>query len=246
MKKLVFGLFFFSIAVALLIWLQLPTAVQQQAVVEEAQLFEEEFAELFGEEPEVGTRLVLHRIEAAGGAVIGRDGEELVLRTGDTLVEPCLRLAEVFDDAVLLDSCGAYRLLSLGEQNFEASVPRDGRVGERAPAVVDYRYNPRARELIGDYHQRLYRRPLSLRGELDVELREDNNGERQLLLFPGRDPRLFSQLPLQSGDQLVAVNGIAVSAEGAVNSIYSQLVGADRLTLTLERAGRDVVVLLAM
>ncbi|MBD2858998.1 hypothetical protein IB286_08230 [Spongiibacter sp. KMU-158] len=248
LKALVSGLSFAVMTAGLLWILAVPAPVDPEVAAEEAQLFEEEFAEFFGEEPEIGTQLFLHQIlpGSAPVVVIGRDGEELRFARGDAIVEPCLKLAEVFDDAVLLDDCGAYQLLKLNGESFETTVPRDGRSGQAAPMIADLRGQSAVTDLVGDYHQRLFRRPLSLRGQMDVVVKESTPGDKQILLFPGKDARLFSLLPLKNGDQLKAVNGIALDGGSALNSIYAELVDAPVLTLTLERNGRDMVMLMAM
>lgn len=223
---------------------------QQQAEVEEAIIFNADDAQWFGDDPVVRQPLVLLSIwteDDGPRARVSLDGQERVVAAGDAVLPPCLRVADIVDNAILLDSCGAFRLLSEGGPQFEYhSGLADYDFAVSASSIVDLRRDERARALIDEYLQRLYESPLSLRGQLDVRRSKTNAGRRQYYLYPGDDPRLFSALPLQGGDRLHAVNGMALAAPNVLNDLYDTLGESPDITLTLERDGKALVVLLSL
>ena len=228
----------------------------QQAVAEEAQIFNADDAQWFGDEPLVRQPLALLAIEQGDDmsrAKIAVDGLERIVAVGAQLLPPCLRVAEVMADSILLDSCGAYRLLSLpragrgDSERFEyRSELANYDFAAKSASVVDLREDDRARALIAEYLQRLYESPLSLRGSLDVQRRKTATGRRHYYLYPGDDPRLFSHLPLKGGDRLHAVNGMALAAPDVLNDLYDRLGDSRDVTLTLDRDGKALVVLLSL
>lgn len=227
----------------------------QQAVAEEQQIFNADDAQWFGDEPVVRQPLELLAIvpgKDASRAKIAIDGLERIVSAGAQLLPPCLRVAEVMADSILLDSCGAYRLLSLplagrDSERFEyRSELANYDFAARDSLLIDLREDDDARALIAEYLQRLYESPLSLRGSLDVQRRKTPAGRRHYYLYRGDDPRLFSELPLKEGDRLHAVNGMALAAPDVLNDLYDRLDDSREMTLTLDRDGRALVVLLSL
>lgn len=254
LKAIVSGVFCSGLALAgiLAVSASLPADRNAaEAAREEAMLFEDDNAQWFGEEPEIGTHLVLQGIERAETgewATLSRDGSELRLAAGEQVVAPCLRLAAIYEDSVLLDDCSAYRLLSLSADadSYETQVPRAGQTPTALPDVIDYRNNDSAMALVRDYRDRLYGRPLSLRGRVEVDVREDAAGNRAYYIYPGDDKRLFGVLPLRQGDKITAVNGIRLSERQALTSLYEDLAQARHLAVTLQRGDKDMVLLLGL
>ena len=70
-------------------------------------------------------RAALH--EDVEQALVAVDGQERFVRSGDTLAAPCLRVAEILDASLLLDSCGAYQLLPIGGSGFNYKPLATGR-----------------------------------------------------------------------------------------------------------------------
>ena len=226
----------------------------EQAVAEEQQIFNADDAQWFGDDPMVRQSLALLSILPGRDlprANMAVDGQERIVEVGAQLLPPCLKVAEVMSEAVLLDSCGAFRLLSLQgapeDERFEyRSELADYDFAARTSSVIDLRNDVQARALIAEYLQRLYESPLSLRGSLDVQRRKTAAGRRHYYLYPGDDPRLFSQLPLKDGDRLHAINGMALAAPEVLNDLYDRLGGSRDITLTLDRNGEALVVLLSL
>ena len=200
------------------------------------------------EEPETlreVAALSVSRDQQGGQAIVVVDGQERFVGVGDVLAAPCLRVAEIMAASVLLDSCGAYQLLSVGGVGFHYRPFISGN-GQPAAGVdtVDLRGDSRVAALVSEYLERLYTSPLSLRGAVKVERKKSASGEREYYLYPGKDERLFSQLPLRSGDRLHAVNGIALSDSEALTDLYERLDEVEVVTVTLSRERDAMRVLL--
>ncbi len=114
------------------------------------------------------------------------------------------------------------------------------------PNIVDLRQNRDVSKLLGDYRERLFKRPLSLRGVVNIEIRVDPRGERKYYLSPGKDPALFTLLPLQAGDRVVAVNGFNLASSEALTDIYGALGDLNQLALTVARGDQRWVMLLRL
>lgn len=237
---------------ALLLLSRLPPLqpAPTQAELEEARIFTTDDAQWFGDEPDFATEirlLALATDEAGDYAELEIAGEVDDYRAGDTLVSPCVRLERFVKDGLLLDHCGAYTLLRLSAGDPErarfSAAPTLAVPPDSPPRLLDFRDDTDMARLARQYHQRLYEKPLSLRGQLKVDVR-DSGGERQFFIFPGKDQRLFRQLPLQAGDQVVAINGIALGHGESLSDLYKRLADASHLAVTLERGGDELVLLL--
>ena len=217
---------------------------------EEAQIFNADFASTFGEDPLPQKRL---RLLALGDDDEGRfaeisiDGQARELRVG-AMIAPCVKVVEILSDAVLIDSCGSYALLgqasTVKASSLDLKASLDGGLSTLVPTIVDLRESAKVTKLLGDYRQRLYTRPLSLRSAVKVDVRVDSVGERRYYLSPGKDEALFSTLPMQAGDRVVAVNGYSLASSEALTDIYAGIADLSQLALTLERDGQYQVLLL--
>lgn len=225
-----------------------------QAELEEARIFTSDDAQWFGEDPTFGVSVKLESIAAdTSTAVVTVAGQTKQARTGTILLPPCLGLASILNDAVVLDQCGSYSLLaSNGAAVVSIRLSADdngldrGTGPEAAPQIVDMRDNKNLTGLVAEYHAKLYKEPLSLVGQLKVEVRKDDSGLRHYFIYPGKDLRLFNALPLQAGDQVLAINGTPMAGKESISDIYGQLNEAGNLTVTLLRDKQELVLLLGL
>lgn len=234
-----------------------PSLAQRQ----EARIFNADDAQFFGEEPGFDVEFVLQargQDSEGGYAEISIDGDPQKVRIGETFYPPCIRLSALPEKAALVDVCGSYHLLwrrsaaaQMSASTTAARLVVDptsmglGADGELA-GILDYRHDASATALLRDYRERLYRRPLSLRGKVDVKVGEQHDGRRAYFVWPGEDAAIFDELPLQEGDQVVAVNGVSLSSAQSLTDLYQRLYEAQHLTVTLRRGNQDLVVLLGL
>lgn len=253
MYRWIFAVVFAAALVGLLVLVtqvELARRPLSQAELEEARIFNADNAEWFGEDPEVGVSVALLALgeDGEGGiATLEVNGRPETARVGETLLPPCVSVAAMLEDGVLLDLCGGYDLLKLSIGAKVLTLPSDLAAPDRVrpPSIVDLRDNASLRALVRDYRSRLFNKPLSLIGQIEVDIKQGENGQRRFFVFPGKDRRLFSELPLQAGDQVLAVNGTPLSARESISDIYQNLDDAQQLTVTLVRNQQDLVLLLA-
>ena len=224
-----------------------------RAATEEARIFNAENADSFGEDPYVYTELSLQKIVAASAgdyALMSIDGEERQFLAGDLVAEPCLKLSRILLDAVLLDHCGSYILLwqrrgldQPATMSLRLDISQKGQSQEIKPSVVDLRADVDVRHMVSDYRRRLYDRPLSLLGAIDVKVVDGVRG-REYIISEGRDKQIFAALGLKSGDRVLAFNGVDLSRYDAPTQIYEDLDDVNYLAISLARGQERRVVLL--
>jgi general secretion pathway protein C len=241
---------------AVVTWVALNSVASQfpamQAASEEARIFNAENADLFGEDPYFYTELKLKKIDTSGNddyAMINVDGVERQARAGDLLMPPCLSLNRILKDAVLLDHCGSYAFFWLRESVVSVAVMKlrvlTARVGDlvgQEPYIIDLRGNVDVRRLVSDYRRRLYDRPLSLLGAINVDVVSGDAG-REYYISPGRDNLIFPTLSLEPGDRIRALNGVDLSGGQSLTEVYERLDDISYMAITLERNREDWVVM---
>lgn len=224
-----------------------------RAATEEARIFNAENADSFGEDPYVYTELGLQKIITASAgdyALVSIDGEERQFQAGDLVAEPCLQLSRILADAVLLDHCGNYILLwQRGGFNQPETMKLRLDISQKRPfqgvepRIVDLRADVDVKRMVSDYRRRLYDRPLSLFGAIDVKVVDGVEG-REFILSEGRDKQIFAALGLKSGDRVLAFNGVDLSHYEAPTQLYEDLDDVNYLAISLARGqGRRVVLL---
>lgn len=238
---------FTGLAMALLLIVALLARPERdQLSDEEALLFAEDAAAAFGGggvEPPAAEQARLLAIETTvegfRRALIHSDGRADYYRRGARLAGGG-ELVCILDNAVLLLRKGAvYHLLCC------VSAPTRSDNPDAAPELIDLRDRAETTDLARAYHQRLYRNPLSLIGTVDIETSRGQGGT-VYRVFPGRDAEAFAAFGLEPGDTVLGLNGIALADERAPARLFGALADASHIALTLRRAGRDLVVLLAL
>lgn len=237
-------------------WVALNSVVSQfpgtQAASEEARIFNAENADLFGEDPYFYTELKLKKIDTSGNdnyAMINVDGVERQAHAGDLLMSPCLSLSRILKDAVLLDHCGSYAFLWLRESvaseaamKLRVLTARVGGVVQQEPYIIDLRGNVAVQRLVSDYRHRLYDRPLSLLGAINVDVVTGDAG-REYYITPGRDKLIFPTLSLEPSDRIRALNGVDLSGGQSLTEVYERLDDISYMAITIERNREDWVVM---
>ncbi len=176
--------------------------------------------------------------EKTSRATLRHDNRTATYGVGETLGKDGARLARILDNGVLLDRGGAYELL--------CCVTASGKPEQTPakPVLLDLRRDPAVTQVARAYHSRLYMNPLSLMGRVKIVHNSAQPGRYRL--YPGTDERAFVLFGLRPGDELLAVNGIAVASANAVPVLYERLAGASHVAATLRRANDTVVVLVSL
>jgi type II secretion system protein C len=225
-----------------------PVSATAELTAEEILLFAEDDAASFGEDDaDVAPASAVEQLLAIRETVNGRSSEALITSAGSTryyvqgehLPGSLSELVNILDNAVLLRKGTAYELLCCAA---ESSAGHEKYV---APSILDLRAETASTLAARRYHTRLFQNPLSLLGKVKVET-VDSNGNRHYRVFPGSDPKAFADFGLKAGDTVVGVNGIALTDKKAIPKLFGALTSASHIAVTLQRDGRELVVLLAL
>lgn len=159
-------------------------------------------------------------------------GQEEGYAIGDTLPGNA-ELSAIYTDRVILQRNGRYETLRL---------PTDIKPGNNVysaaaiPAAIRSSQSPAQR--LQALRRQIRQQPATLARVLRISPVNDPEGKLVgYSLAPGRDPQLFAQLGLQSGDVVTEVNGLSLkdpqNAAGALRSLQS----GEQVSLKLLRGG---------
>lgn len=233
----------------LLVTVRTPGGVPSALTDEEAFLFGEDDAESFGDPAD--TDSFSPASEASLLAIRPRDDGRLEARIsnvvstryyaqGERLSGSNIELTEILDNAVLLRKGAVYQLLCCTPESFSQRA-RDSSM----PTVVDLRSQAETTHTLRRYYGKLFQNPMSLIGTVEIESRQ-LSGNRFYHVFPGTDPKAFSDFGLQAGDRILGVNGVDLAQKQAIPKLFGALAAASHIVVTLQRDGREFVVLLAL
>jgi general secretion pathway protein C len=211
----------------------LPEAMSPFEIIKGARLFgtaEQASADVSTAIPVSTQGLVLVGVLAStnaqdGRAIIGESGGSARVYTIGAILPGGSRLAEVYPDRVMLDRGGSLETLLLPRQG--------GTPGPLVPAAGSDAAGPSAV-------------PSSLRGSTGDDLanairwqavmRSDKpSGVR---VYPGSDAQRFTNLGLQAGDLILAINDAPLADQANGEQFLRTLAGAPQARLTIERNGR--------
>ena len=193
--------------------------------------------------PETRLNLVLRGVLSSGDpgtayAIIAEpNGNENFFRIGSALPGGA-ELVEIYPDRIILKRAGQHETLRLPRDGLEGPAPP---ARGRAPAAPQST-GPAdtAGALLAEYRERMAENPQSLLDLARPVPYNDANGFAGFRLFPGSNPALFSQLGLQPGDLVKAVNGIVLDSAVRGAEAMQSLAEASQLNLRIERAGQEI------
>jgi general secretion pathway protein C len=155
-----------------------------------------------------------------GRAIIGESGGPARVYTIGAILPGGSRLAEVYPDRVMLDRGGSLETLLL---------PRQG--GNPGPAVSAAGPNAVVSSL-----ERSTGDELASAIRWQAVMRSDRpSGVR---VYPGSDAQRFTNLGLQAGDLILAINDAPLADQANGEQFLKTLAGAPQARLTIERNGR--------
>jgi len=183
-----------------------------------------------------------------GTAVIEVKGQQRTFAVGDRLpIGTAVNLAKVLSTRVVLDNNGTYELLTLFDEALEVGTINPNK---SAAAVTGFKdggavdgtgREPVVRDgLAARYRQRLYDNPRSLAGLVQVSPVQGPEGLRGYRVAPGKNAREFQALGFESGDIVVAVNGLPLSNASNAARLYDMMREASEATFDVERGGATV------
>ena len=193
-------------------------------------------------------------MEGQGSAIIEARNEQIVYAVGDKLpVGNNVKLAKVMPKQVVLDNNGRYELLTLYEGDnpaFEliasdtssSSVteevsPRPSPQGEARSVKIE---DPEAVALASSYREKMYQDPKSLSKVAKVSSVMRDGKLYGYRVAPGSDPQAFRALGFESGDIIVAVNGLSLSDPANAVRLYQTMKDETAASVDVDRGGSSV------
>lgn len=184
--------------------------------------------------PETRLNLKLRGILAAdpdefSRAIISSGNEDKVYSVGGT-VPGGATVEAVLADRVLLRRSGRLETLRLPRESADGSVTYEERAEPEPPAEVSQPDFSQMREEIA-------RDPARLSELLRYSPVLENGEIRGYRIYPARDRARFSQMGLQPGDVVTAINGTPLSDPGQAMEMLNTLTDDSNIILTVERNG---------
>ena len=185
-----------------------------------------------------------------GTAVIEAKGKQQTYTVGDRLpVGNSVTLAKVLSGRVVLDNNGTYELLTLFEDALSLSFSRQSTAsrGVRPAAASAQISETRVDagtgvDVAAQYRKKLYDNPRSLAELVQVSAVQGADGLRGYRITPGKNPQQFKALGFETGDVVVAVNGLPLSDVGNAARLYDMMREATEATFDVERDGAAISV----
>lgn len=237
--------------------------LESLAAAESAKMSESEAAvALAGIEdgaPESRLPLVLRGIASSseaglGQAVIEKGKRQDLFRVGDELpVNGNVVLAKVLPNKVVVDNSGRYELLTLfdeSEPGFTQVVEQDARrvpvsVGAQSistdVAAQRVSVGSGAAELAKKYRQQMYDDPQALADLVRVAPLRENGELTGYRVMPGKASQEFSRLGFESGDVVIAVNGVSLDDPIKIQRLYRDMRTATAASFEMLRNGETIV-----
>lgn len=192
--------------------------------------------------PETRLKLVLHGAFASDDPELARAiiadprGDEEMYAVGDTLPGNA-ELREIHTDRIILQRGGRYETLRLPDERLPgsgATAHTDASISTQA-AVAS---TPVQR--LRSIRQQLRSNPKSLYGLVRATPKKGEDGKMVgYTLRPGRDPQLFRQMRLQSGDVVTRINGIALDTLANGMQALKSAQAGQTVSMTVLRDGRE-------
>ena len=199
------------------------------------------------------TGIVASTEDGTGSAVIKSGAAEQVYAVGDALpASGQVVLAKVMPQQVVIDNNGTYELIKLYEGPGIAIPTRAARQpGQDAvasvPSASPSAASPSATAaeqtaLATQYRRQLYDSPESLASVVSISPVREGDRVVGYRIAPGADRAAFDTFGFQSGDIVIAVNGLALSDASNTVKLYQTMKDATQASFDIERDGGTVTV----
>lgn len=181
--------------------------------------------------PETRLNLKLRGILAAdpseySRAIIGSGNEDKVYSVGAALPGGA-NVEAVLADRVVLRRAGRLETLRLPRDTADSGVSYEEPPAREETAQPDF----------AQMRQEIVQDPTRLSELLRYSPVLENGEIRGYRVYPSRDRARFSQMGLQPGDVVTAINGTPLSDPGQAMEMLNNLTDASNITLTVERNG---------
>ena len=180
--------------------------------------------------------------EDTGGAIIDSGKKQQFYSVGEMLeVRGRVKLAKVLENRVILENSGRYESLWLYDGKWRSSS--DSSANEFLPGA-----NTRTASRVGSSQLDEARQDIASRGIKAINdlinFRIHRRGGQMLgyRISPGKNPALFKELGLKSGDIVTSVNGVELNAVSNSLQVMKDLRTATSAELMVMRGSEEVAI----
>ncbi|WP_372872581.1 type II secretion system protein GspC [Shewanella sp.] len=195
------------------------------------------------------TGIVASTAEQKGLAIIESGGNQETYELGEKIKGTSASLKEVYADRVIITNAGRYETLMLDGVPYTNSpaVPANNSRRERDEDVrrIDMRGDDVGAELSSSRDE-LLADPSKITDYISISpvtRGEDLAGYR---LQPGKDPGLFTQAGLKSGDLAKSINGYDLTVSTQALELMGQLSELTEISVMVEREGQLVEIMFSL
>ncbi len=164
-------------------------------------------------------------------------GEEAFYRLHSTLPGGAT-LAEIRPDRVILERAGRFETLRLTRDRADFAAIDIAPAGESAPPPAESGGSAQGARM-AQLRERMMQDPTELTRLIHMSPVFEEGNVKGYRVSPGAERDLFEHAGLQPGDIVTTINGIPLNDASMMSQVLSQVSSADRLNLTVERAGRE-------
>jgi len=162
------------------------------------------------------------------------------------LVSGRVFLRQVYMDRVILETNGVNEVLRL-KDSLPPSLKNSRSKGlpkKNKNRVDDKRKNQQISQSLNKYRKQLLQDPLSLVGLINYQPKTVNGQMIGIVISPGKDKRLFTQLGLRRRDVITSINGVSLSDPQGALELMSEIQNMQELQVEINRGSETVSLLL--
>ncbi len=156
-------------------------------------------------------------------------------------------LRQVYLDRVILETNGRKEVLRLKDELPQMNKAKGKNLTNRKEnrnRIEDKRKNRQISQSLNKYRKQLLDDPLSLVGLVNYQPKMVNGEMIGIIISPGKDKRLFTQLGLRSRDVITSINGVSLSNPQNALQLMSDIQDMQELEVEINRGNETINLLL--
>lgn len=222
----------------------------------------EETKEIISDAPQTSLNIKLTGVvaiasdEKAGNAIIESQSKQETYAVGDVVKGTRAQVETIFADRVIIKVSGRFETLMLDGIDYSKTVKQPTKSrgktinqlkSANSPSkAIDATQDKQVREDLKAKRRELLSEPGKLFDYIRISPKRVDGQIVGYNLSPGKDPKLFNQMGLRSGDLATSINGYQLTDMKQAMSAIGELRNATSATIVIERAGQTLDVLFSL
>ncbi|MFT6350288.1 MAG: general secretion pathway protein C [Psychromonas sp.] len=160
-------------------------------------------------------------------AIIGNNGKQDSYFINSKIEGTSASIYEIYENHVVLDENGIYQILML-----------DGLETDNEISLIETPTQATATQEIDLDRSEILKDPSKLTNYINISPVREGSEIKGYRLTPGRDPGLFEQAGLESGDLVIELNGVDLTNMAESMSLMQEFPTMTEISLTVDRDGQ--------